>query len=80
MAEEEGGATLRQELGRWAPRRGVPQCPRCGEVAELARRHQPERKDLPLAAVAGSRHCPLSLAAGSRTPARQLLGECSKEP
>lgn len=77
---KEGGATLRQELGRWAQRRGVPQCPRCGEVAELARRHQPERKDLPLAAVAGSRHCPLSLAAGSRTPARQLLGECSKEP
>lgn len=80
VAGEEGGATLRQELGRWAQRWGVPQCPRGREVAGLARRHQPERKDLPLAAVAGGRHCPLSLAAGSRTPARQLLGECSKEP
>lgn len=28
VAVEEGGATLRQELGRWAQRRGVPQCPR----------------------------------------------------
>lgn len=80
VAGKEGGATLRQELGRWAQRRGVLQCPRCREVAGLARSHDQERKDLPLATVAGGRHCPLSLAAGSSTPARQLLGECSKEP
>lgn len=80
VAVEEGGATLRQELGRWAQLRGVPQCPRYREVVGLAVRQEPERKDLPSAAVAGGRHCPLSLAAGSRTPARQLLGECSKEP
>lgn len=53
---------------------------RSAPAAEKLLSYQPERKDLPLAAVAGSRHCPLSLAAGSRTPARQLLGECSKEP